>query len=88
MGSVSGTSYASYYDLFTIGAGYLDVWGALNSTDIIPANASAVSPIAPFNGTNGAVTLVTASNVVWGSNVVDLKKCARPGPQPSPGRAK
>ncbi len=29
---VTGISYTSTYDLFTIGAGYLDVWGALNNT--------------------------------------------------------
>ena len=27
----TGISYTSYYDIFTVGAGYLDVWAALNS---------------------------------------------------------
>jgi len=26
----TGVTYTDYYDLFTIGAGYLDVWAALN----------------------------------------------------------
>ena len=42
---VTNVTYTSQYDLFTIGAGYVDVWGALNSTDIVPAGVSAVSPV-------------------------------------------
>ena len=30
--SSTGTTYTSYYDIFTVGAGYLDVWAALNDT--------------------------------------------------------
>ncbi len=32
---VTGNSYTSQYDLFTIGAGYLDVWAALNDTVMV-----------------------------------------------------
>ena len=30
----TNVTYTSQYDLFTIGAGYLDIWAALNSTDV------------------------------------------------------
>ena len=41
----TGLSYTSQYDIFTVGAGYLDVWGALNNSDL--AAGSAISPTAP-----------------------------------------
>src|SRR4029077_6554171 len=34
---VTGISYTSQYDIFTIGAGYLDIQAALSSTDTVPA---------------------------------------------------
>ncbi len=72
----SGQTYTSYYDLFTIGAGYLDVNAALANTDKAPATVgSALSPSAVLN-TNGTVSLVNGnssvagSSVVWGTSVV------------------
>jgi chitodextrinase len=44
-------SARSQYDIFTVGAGYLDVWAALNSTDT--AQGTAVSPQASFNSKTG-----------------------------------
>ncbi len=48
---VTGISYTSTYDIFTIGAGYLDVWAALNNTDV--ATGSAVSPTAIYDSDLG-----------------------------------
>jgi serine protease AprX len=67
---VTGIVYTSYYDLFTIGAGYLDAWAALNGTTTIPAGETAMSPAATYNSSSGQVSLVFGNNVVWGSNVV------------------
>src|SRR5437879_7606318 len=54
--SSTGITYTSYYDIFTIGAGYLDVWAALNNTDFAPPTAgSALSPTAVFNTSNNQV---------------------------------
>jgi len=39
----TGTTYTSYYDMFTIGAGYLDVWAARNSSDVGLPGSSAGS---------------------------------------------
>ena len=64
----TGQTYISSYDLFTVGAGYLDIWGALNNTDV--ATGSALSPTAQYDPATGTVRLVFGSSVVWGSNVV------------------
>jgi serine protease AprX len=86
---VTGISYTSQYDIFTIGAGYLDVWAALNNTDLAPAQTgSALSPTAVYDSTSGNVyvngTLVAvwdsspiwAIDVIWGPavSVTALKK--------------
>ena len=72
----TGQTYTSYYDLFTIGAGYLDVAAALANNDKAPSTVgSALSPSAVLN-TNNTVSLVNgnsavaSSSVVWGTSVV------------------
>ena len=77
-----GNLYNNEYDLFTYGAGYLNVDAALGSTDI--ATGSALSPTAVLNA-NGSVTITNttpdsnfagnsvvwgATSVVWGDSVV------------------
>ena len=71
---VSGISYTSQYDIFTIGAGYLDAWGALNSTVIVPAGSTAASPTAVFNPSTNTVSVSNGSTLsgtgaVWGTGV-------------------
>jgi serine protease AprX len=66
----TGQTFTSYYDVFTVGAGYLDVTAALASTDMAPAaTASALSPSAVYNPTTGTVSIVNGNSVVWGTNV-------------------
>src|SRR2546425_1173791 len=48
---VTNTSYTSQYDLFTIGAGYLDVQAALAVTDTI--TGSAQSPTVTYDSVTG-----------------------------------
>src|SRR3989441_150505 len=64
----TGITYTNYYDIFTIGAGYLDIAAALSSNDL--AGASAVSPTAAFDSTTQSVYLVTGTSIVWGSDAV------------------
>jgi serine protease AprX len=69
---VTGASYTSQYDIFTVGAGYLDVWGALNSTVSVPAGSTAASPVAVFNSATNTVSLTNTNTTsgtaaVWGS---------------------
>jgi len=66
----TGTIYTSQYDIFTVGAGYLDVWAALNNSDTWPAGESAQSPTALYDSLTGKVKLVFGTNVVWGDAIV------------------
>lgn len=63
-----GNGYANQYDIFTYGAGYMDVDAALNNTDL--ATGVALSPTAVYNSANGTVSLVNTNSVVWGSQSV------------------
>ncbi|HME31892.1 MAG TPA: S8 family peptidase [Terriglobales bacterium] len=72
----TGQSYNSQADIFTVGAGYLDIQAALSNTDLAPAKAgSALSP-AVTTDASGNIVLVTGSSVIrggsimWGNSVV------------------
>jgi serine protease AprX len=67
---ITGIMYTSQYDIFTIGAGYLDAWGALNSTDSVPASGTAASPVAVSDSSTNTVTIVNANTAVWGTHAV------------------
>ena len=60
---VSGDSFVSQYDMFTIGAGYLDVAAALANKDV--ASGTAMSPIAYYNSTSGNVYLKYDPSATW-----------------------
>jgi serine protease AprX len=62
----SGITYTSQYDIFTVGAGYVDLAAALASTDL--SSGAAMSPTAVYNSNTGNVTLTSASSAVWGSS--------------------
>jgi serine protease AprX len=71
----TGIVYANEYDIFTYGAGYLDIDAALGNTDL--ASGVALSPTAAFNAENDTVTIVNTSDpdfagssVVWGATSV------------------
>jgi serine protease AprX len=61
----SGITYTSQYDIFTVGAGYVDLAAALASTEL--SSGSAMSPTAVYNSNTGNVTLTSATSAVWGS---------------------
>ena len=63
-----GVGYLSQYDVFTIGAGYLDVDAALSTTDLV--NGGAPSPIAVFDPVTGQASLINSVSVVWGNSIV------------------
>ncbi len=67
---VTNLSYTIYYDIFTVGAGYLNITAALADNSV--ASGPATSPQAVYNGATGQIGLqgVSGSNVVWGSNVI------------------
>jgi subtilisin family serine protease len=68
--TISRIAYTSYYDLFTIGAGYLDITAALADNSV--ASGSAQSPAVSYNPGTGSVTIqnIGAAHVIWGTSVI------------------
>jgi len=61
-----GVTYIDDYDVFTIGAGYLDIQAALNDSSKVPnVVGNAMSPTTVQDATNGTVTLSTVPGSVW-----------------------
>jgi len=60
--------YNNQYDVFTYGAGYLDIDAALANTDV--ANGVALSPTANYDPTTKTVTIVNTNSVMWGTSVL------------------
>lgn len=67
--SSTWNSYTSYYDIFTVGAGYLDTAAALSNND--PATGSARSPSATFNASSKSATLsMKGTSLIWGESLI------------------
>ena len=64
----NGVAYIAHNDVFTAGAGYLDIAAAVRDAKVsaVPAG-TAKSPIAVFNPNTGAVHLVVDQTVLWGT---------------------
>ena len=62
-----GHGFFSQYDVFTIGAGYLDIYAALRNTDVV--NGGAPSPVAVFNPATGKVSLNNSQSITWGDSI-------------------
>jgi len=73
----TGITYYLQADIFTVGAGYLDIHAASLTTQLVPATVgSALSPIAAISS-NGSVSLspngssaLAGSSILWGSSSV------------------
>ena len=63
-----GNQYPNQYDIFTYGAGYLDIDAALNNTDL--ATGVALSPTAVYDPITNTVSVVNTTSVVWGGTSV------------------
>jgi serine protease AprX len=67
--TASGVTYVANYDVFTVGAGYLDInaaiGAALNSGNSLPSG-TAMSPIATFDPSTGNTYVVTDQTALWG----------------------
>jgi serine protease AprX len=61
----SKITYTDQYDIFTVGAGYVDLAAALASTDV--AKGTAMSPTAVYNSKTGYVSLSSDPSAVWGT---------------------
>ncbi len=66
----TGKSYTSQYDIFTVGAGYLDIQAALSSTDLAPASYGSAKSPAVARDKSKNVYLITGSSVLWGGSIM------------------
>ena len=64
----TGETYTSQYDIFTVGAGYVDVIAALSSIDT--ATRSAQSPPVTYNASQKQAYLANTSSTLWGSSAL------------------
>jgi serine protease AprX len=64
--ATTGITYTSQYDIFTVGAGYVDMAAALANTEL--SSGTAMSPTAVYNSTTGYVTLTSDASAVWGTS--------------------
>ncbi len=62
----TGITYTDQYDVFTVGAGYLDIQAALESTDV--STGLAKSPVVQYDPTTQNVYFVNDSFAVWGGS--------------------
>lgn len=62
----TGVTYTDQYDVFTIGAGYLDVQAALSSTDL--SSGVALSPMVKYHPKSQTVRFVRSKFAVWGGS--------------------
>jgi len=66
---VTGVTYTDEYDIFTIGAGYLNIPAALANNDLLVGPA--LSPTAIYQPLTSSANLVpTGSATTWGSNAI------------------
>lgn len=63
--AASGITYTSQYDIFTVGAGYVDLSAALASTEL--SAGSSMSPTAVYDSSTGNVYLTSDPSSVWGT---------------------
>ncbi len=62
----SGITYTDQYDVFTVGAGYLDIEAALQNTAV--STGSALSPVVTYDPTSQNVYFVNNTFAVWGGS--------------------
>jgi serine protease AprX len=66
----TGQTFNDQADIFTIGAGYLDIQGALQDTDLAPSTVgSALSPLAVMGSKGDVAVVVSGSSVIGNASV-------------------
>jgi serine protease AprX len=70
-------NFTSFYDLFSVGSGLLNVQGAIGDSSLAPSTVgAALSPTAVYNASTGTISLVygnssvAPTSVVWGQSVL------------------
>jgi len=65
---IKKNAYMSQYDVFTIGAGYLDIQATLSDNAVV--NGGAASPTVVFDPITRNAKLLNGTSVVWGQSMV------------------
>ena len=60
-----GNIYTDYYDMFTVGAGYLDLQAAMNGAASVPASGNSLSPASTYDSASGNVYVSFDSGSAW-----------------------
>jgi serine protease AprX len=71
----TGTPYVDYYDIFTVGSGYLDLQAALAAARSVPNAGTAMSPSSSYDPTSGLVTLNYDPSSVWANPSLQGTRC-------------
>jgi serine protease AprX len=66
----TGKTYTSQYDIFTVGAGYLDIQAAVSSADLAPTTFGIAKSPAVTRDKSGNVYLVKSSSILWGGSIM------------------
>jgi serine protease AprX len=66
----SGVTYTIQYDVFTVGAGYLDLQAAFSETRRGDEHLSAKSPTAVYDSATNSVHFARDSSALWGSSAM------------------
>ena len=65
----TGIAYTAWYDIFTVGAGYLDIQAALASTDTPSGPATSPSAIRTIDPSGHMVVSMDAGDAIWGKAI-------------------
>jgi serine protease AprX len=66
----NGVAYSDTYDIFTVGAGYLDIAAALNNSDVFPGVA--LSPGAAYSQLLSLAILINPAGAGWNNSLWSL----------------
>ncbi|HEX4165091.1 MAG TPA: S8 family serine peptidase [Bryobacteraceae bacterium] len=72
----SGATYTDYYDMFTVGAGYMNVAAAIAGAKNVPTGVTAISPTATYDPNSGNVYLVFDPSSAFAYNPVSESNSA------------
>lgn len=70
-----GNTYTDYYDSFTVGAGYLDLQGAMNQAANVPATGNSLSPTTSYDPTSGNITMSFDPASAWLAQPLGANRC-------------
>ncbi|MBV9267987.1 MAG: S8 family serine peptidase [Acidobacteriaceae bacterium] len=65
-----GNTYTDYYDIFTVGAGYLDLQAAIKGAPSVPASGNSLSPSSTYDSTSGNVYVSFDPSSAWANQSV------------------